>query len=185
MVVSLIQKAWHSQRWRKNVNFYWSELEDCSMRIVKFLIVLLDLRIFNQSWPKDWYLLYTLYFLFLKKIFFSVRLLSVLRSHSVFSSLLQRPMTSDFKGFLYQILSITLFSYLISWERAIISLFNVECQTRELLVPFLLRLWYDAVLDWGSNPGPPALEASTLPLGYRGGGIRSIHCFLFWGLATF
>ena len=31
-------------------------------------------------------------------------------------------------------------------------------------------LWYDAVLDWGLNPGPPALEASTLPLGYRGGG---------------
>ena len=28
---------------------------------------------------------------------------------------------------------------------------------------------YDAVLDWGLNPGPPALEASTLPLGYRGG----------------
>ena len=42
----------------------------------------------------------------------------------------------------------------------------------ELLVPFLQRLWYDAVLDWRLNPGPPALEASTLPLGYRGGGIR-------------
>ena len=26
-----------------------------------------------------------------------------------------------------------------------------------------------AVLDWGFNPGPPALKASTLPLGYRGG----------------
>ena len=25
-------------------------------------------------------------------------------------------------------------------------------------------------LDWGLNPGPPALEASTIPLGYRGGG---------------
>jgi len=24
------------------------------------------------------------------------------------------------------------------------------------------------------NPGPPALDASTLPLGYRGGGIRII-----------
>ena len=69
--------------------------------------------------------------------FFSVPLLSVLRGHSVFSSPPQRPMTSDFKGFLYQILSITLFSHLISWERASISLFNVECQTRELLVPFL------------------------------------------------
>ena len=32
---------------------------------------------------------------------------------------------------------------------------------------------YDAVLDWGLNPGPPALEANTLPLGYRGGGGNS------------
>ena len=39
----------------------------------------------------------------------------------------QRPMTSDFEGFLSQILSISLFSYLISWERASIFLFNVEC----------------------------------------------------------
>jgi len=38
--------------------------------------------------------------------------LSVLRGHSVFSSTPQWPMTSDFEGFLYQILSITLFSYL-------------------------------------------------------------------------
>ena len=79
----------------------------------------------------------------------------------------QWPPTS--KDFLSQILSITFFSYLNSWERDGISIFNVECQTRELLVPFLLHLWYDAVLDWGLNPGPPALESSTLPLGYRGG----------------
>ena len=46
--------------------------------------------------------------------FFSVRLLSVLRGHSVFASPPQRPMTSDFEGYLYQILSITLFSYLNS-----------------------------------------------------------------------
>ena len=46
--------------------------------------------------------------------FFSVRLLSVLRGHSIFSSSRQRPMTSDFGGFLYQILSITLFSCLNS-----------------------------------------------------------------------
>ena len=43
---------------------------------------------------------------------FSVRFLSVLRGHSVFSSPTQRPMTYDFEGFLYQILSITLFFYL-------------------------------------------------------------------------
>jgi len=40
----------------------------------------------------------------------------------------------------------------------------------KLLVPFLLRLWYDAVIDWLLNPGPPALEASTIPLGYQEGG---------------
>ena len=39
----------------------------------------------------------------------------------------QRPITADFEEFLYNILSITLFSYLNSWERASISLFNVEC----------------------------------------------------------
>ena len=36
-----------------------------------------------------------------------------------------RHMTSDLEGFLYQILSITLFSYLNSWERA--SIFPFEC----------------------------------------------------------
>ena len=44
-------------------------------------------------------------------IFFTVRLL---RGHSGFSSPPQRPITYDFEGFLYQILSITLFSYLNS-----------------------------------------------------------------------
>ena len=53
--------------------------------------------------------------LYLWVFFFSVRLLSVQRGHSFFSSPPQWPMT---KGFLYQILSITLFSYLNSWERA-------------------------------------------------------------------
>jgi len=44
----------------------------------------------------------------------SVRLLSVLS---------QRPMTSDFEGFLSQSLSITFFKYLNYWERVSISLF--------------------------------------------------------------
>ena len=57
--------------------------------------------------------------------FTSVRLLSVLRGHSFFSSRhnCQWPLT--WKDFLSQILSITLFSYLNSWERASISLLNV------------------------------------------------------------
>ena len=33
---------------------------------------------------------------------------------------------------------------------------------------------YDAALDWKLNPGPPALEASTLPLVYRGGGVLTV-----------
>ena len=56
--------------------------------------------------------------LFFFCFFFSARLLSVLLGHSIFSSPPQQPMTSDFEGFLYYILSITLFSYLNSWERA-------------------------------------------------------------------
>ena len=68
-------------------------------------------------------------------LFFNVRLLSVLRDQSFFSSPPQRPMTSDSEGFPSQMLSITFLSYLYSSERASISLFNVECQTRELLVP--------------------------------------------------
>ena len=53
--------------------------------------------------------------------FFSVRLLLVLHGRSFFSSPPQRPMTSDFEGFLYQILSIALFSYLNSWERILVN----------------------------------------------------------------
>ena len=64
---------------------------------------------------------------FVLNYFFSVRHLSFLHSHSFFSSLPQRPMTSDFKGFLSQILPITFFNYLYSSERASISLFNIEC----------------------------------------------------------
>ena len=56
------------------------------------------------------------------KDFFSVRLLSVLRGHSVFSSPSQRPMTSDF---LSRFFPLHLFSYLNSWERA--SIFPFEC----------------------------------------------------------
>ena len=53
--------------------------------------------------------------------FFNVRLLSVLRGHSVFSSPPQRPMTSDFEGFFIP----DLLSYPNSWERA--SIFPFEC----------------------------------------------------------
>ena len=59
-------------------------------------------------------------------LFFSVRLLSVLRRHLVFSSPLQRPMTSDFEGFsIPDFIHYICFFYLNSWERA--SIFPFEC----------------------------------------------------------
>ena len=76
-------------------------------------------------------------------------------------------MTSDFYLRFYRLRFCPI---LILEKEPVFSLYNAECYTREPLVPFLQRLWYDAVLDWGLNPGPPALEASTLPLGYQGGG---------------
>ena len=58
--------------------------------------------------------------------FLSVRLLSVLRGHSFFSSPTQRPMISDFEGFFCpRFYPLHLFSNLNSWERA--SIFPYEC----------------------------------------------------------
>ena len=88
----------------------------------------------------------------------------------------QWPPTS--KDFYPRFYPLHFLSYLYSWERA--SVFNVECQTRKLLVPFLSCLWYDAVLDWGLKPGHPAIEASTLPLGYRGGGACANVILPYW-----
>jgi len=40
------------------------------------------------------------------------------------------------------------------------------------LVPFLKRLWYDAVFDWDL----PHSKAALLSLGYRGGGVtKKMH----------
>ena len=75
-----------------------------------------------------------------------------------------------FEGFLYQILSIALCSYLNSWERA--SIFPFQCwvlnrgTTGTIFITSLV--WRGPWL--GIEPGPSAIEASTLPLGYRGGG---------------
>ena len=109
--------------------------------------------------------------------FFSGRLLSVLRGHSVFSSPPQRPMTSDFEGFLYRILSITLFSYLNSWEREPVVPFSMfSAKQGNYLYHFISSLvWRGPWL--GIEPETPALEASTLPLGYRGGVILKHQVF--------
>ena len=99
------------------------------------------------------------------RIFVSVRHLSVLPGHSFF--FIPATTANDLRLrriFLSQILSITFFNYLISWERASMfsakqgnywyHFYNVFGMTRSLT---------------GLNPGPPILDASTLPLGYQGG----------------
>ena len=78
-------------------------------------------------------------------------------------------MTSDFEGF-----SIPDFIHYIKFYFPILNLekepvfpfLMFGAKQGNYLVPFLERLWYDAVLDWGLSQGPPALNASTLPLGY-------------------
>ena len=72
----------------------------------------------------------------------------------------QRPMTSDFEGFLYQISSITLFSYLISWERASISLFNVVLNKGTTGTIFITSLvWRDPWLGIEPGTSPQSMPA--------------------------
>ena len=58
------------------------------------------------------------------------------------------------------------FPILILKKEPVFPFLMFSAKKRNYLVPFLKRLWYDAVLDWGLNQEPPALEASTIPLGY-------------------
>ena len=109
--------------------------------------------------------------------FFSGWPFSVLHGHSVFSSPQQLPMISEVKGFLSQILSITSLSYLSSWVRASISLLILSAKQGNLTGTIFITslVWRGPWL--GIEPGPPALEASTLPLGYREGcGMQSSCC---------
>jgi len=58
----------------------------------------------------------------------SVRLLSVLHGHLVFSSPPQRPMTSDFEGFsIPDIIHYIYFPILILEKEPVFSLLNVQC----------------------------------------------------------
>ena len=80
-------------------------------------------------------------------------------------------MTSDFAGFSIQdFIHYIYFPILILEKEPVFPLLMFSAKQGNYLVPFLKRLCYDAVLDWGLNPGPPALEASTIPQGYRGVG---------------
>ena len=60
--------------------------------------------------------------------FFSFRLLSVLRGHSIFSSPPQRQMTSDFEGFsIPDFIHYIYFLILILEKEPVFSLLNVQC----------------------------------------------------------
>ena len=100
---------------------------------------------------------------FLKKIKkLSFDFLSVLRGHSVFSTAPQQPMTSDFEGFsIPDFIHYNYFPILILEKEPVLN--------KGTTGTILYCLW-NAVLDWGLNPERPALEASTITLGYRGGG---------------
>ena len=104
-------------------------------------------------------------------VFFSVRLLSAW-SFGFFI-----PATTDNvvrlrRIFYPRLYPLHLLSYLDSWERA--SIFPFECSVLNKGTT-----WYHfnnvfgmtRSLSGGLNLGPPALEASTLPLGYRGGDV--------------
>ena len=78
-------------------------------------------------------------------------------------------MTSDFEGF--YIPDLIHYIFILQREPLVFPFFSGKQENN--LVHFLLL--YDAVLDWELNPGPPALDASTLPLGYRGGGVNTLN----------
>ena len=108
-------------------------------------------------------LFYIDFFIFLF-YFFSVRLLSVLRDHSAFFIPATTANDLRLRRIIYpRFYPLHLISCLNSWERASISLFSVQCLTRELPGTIFITslVWHGPL-----NPGPRALEASTLPL-YR------------------
>ena len=98
----------------------------------------------------------------------------------VFSSPPQRPMTSDFEGF-----SIPDFIHYIYFPILILE--------KEPVFPFLCSVLNQGTtgtifitsLVWsgpwqGIEPGPLALEASTIPQGYRGGGFETLVFISIW-----
>ena len=97
------------------------------------------------------------------------RLLSVLRGHSIFPSPPHRSMTSDFEGFSIPDLIHYIFCPILILEKEPIFPFSMLSAKQGNYWYHFYNVFGMAVLDWGFNPGPPALKASTLPLGYRGG----------------
>ena len=71
-------------------------------------------------------------------LFLSVRLLSVLRGHSVFSSTPQRPMTSDFEGFsIPEFIHYIYLPILILEKEPVFPFLTFSANQGNYLVPFL------------------------------------------------
>ena len=143
----------------QTIELWWSRYSVA----MKIQIILIKTILCMVNW-------YFVKFIFL---FFSVRLfVGSAWSFVFFPSPPQLPMTSDFEGF-----SIPDFIHYIYFP----------ILRKSQYFPFLIfsakqgHYWYhlfNAVLDWGLNPGPPSLDASSLSLGYRGGGslkVKMVH----------
>ena len=111
----------------------------CLRRWIVFTVIKFSLRWWFESTVDilylRWWFKSTVILFF--KFCLSVRLLSVLRGHLVFSS---PPQRSDFEGFLSQILSITCLSYLNSSERASISLLMLSAKQGHYWYHFITSL---------------------------------------------
>ena len=100
----------------------------------------------------------------------------------VFSSPPQRPMTSDFKGFsIPEFIHYIYFPILILEKEPVFSLLNVHGvlnngTTGTIFITSLL--WHGPWL--GIEPGPPALEASTIPLGFK----MNVGHLSYWKIDT-
>ena len=84
-----------------------------------------------------------------------------------FTSPPQWPMTSNFEGFLYQRSYPLHYFLILILEKEPVFLFSMlSAEQGNYWYHFYNGFGMKAVLDWGLNPGPPTLDASTLPLGY-------------------
>ena len=111
-------------------------------------------------------------FILFKKIN-SVRLLTVLRGHSVFSSPPQRPMISDFEGFLSQILSITFFpilNFIYFTTKQVIQLILIMLVGTDVCVRMVF-VWEETGVPGGK---PPVWLGDHMTISHADAGYRTL-----------
>jgi len=105
---------------------------------------------------------------------FCVRPLSVLRGHSVFSPRHNGQCPPTAKGYYTRSYPLHYFLILILEKEPVIPISMLSAKQGNYWYHFYNVVGIHAVLDWWLKPGPPTLEASTIPLGYRGGGVDDV-----------